>query len=63
MAQAIQGYKDFGIFFPFLPEASYAQLQVANSHYQQIAKPDRDRSAQVAATGESFFELAGGEFA
>src|SRR5213592_3205816 len=37
LAQAIQGYKDFGIFFPFLPEASYAQLQVANSHYQQIA--------------------------
>ena len=24
LAQAIQAYKDFGIFFPFLPEAIYA---------------------------------------
>jgi outer membrane protein assembly factor BamD len=52
LAQAIQGYKDFGIFFPFLPEASYAQLQVANSHYQQIAKPDRDRTEAKLAEEE-----------
>jgi outer membrane protein assembly factor BamD len=52
LAQAIQGYKDFGIFFPFLPEASYAQLQVANSHYQQIAKPDRDRTEAKMAEEE-----------
>jgi outer membrane protein assembly factor BamD len=52
LTQAIQAYKDFGIFFPFLPEASYAQLQVANAHYQQIAKPDRDRTEVKAAEEE-----------
>jgi len=52
MAQAIQGYKDFIVFFPFLPEAAYAQLQVANAHYQQMAKPDRDRSEARAAEEE-----------
>jgi outer membrane protein assembly factor BamD len=50
--QAIQAYKDFGIFFPFLPEAAYAQLQVANAHYRQMAKPDRDRSEAKAAEEE-----------
>lgn len=52
MTQAIQGYKDFIVFFPFLQEASYAQLQVANAHYQQMAKPDRDRSEARAAEEE-----------
>jgi len=52
LTQAIQGYKDFGIFFPFLPEASYAQIQVANAHYQQIAKPDRDRTEAKLAEEE-----------
>jgi outer membrane protein assembly factor BamD len=52
MTQAIQGYKDFIVFFPFLPEASYAQLQVANAHYQQMAKPDRDRTEAKAAEEE-----------
>ena len=52
MAQAIQGYKDFIVFFPFLSEAGYAQLQVANAHYQQMAKPDRDRSEAKAAEEE-----------
>ena len=52
MTQAIQGYKDFIVFFPFLPEAAYAQLQVANAHYQQMAKPDRDRSECKAAEEE-----------
>jgi outer membrane protein assembly factor BamD len=52
LALAIQSYKDFIIFFPFLPEASYAQLQVANAHYQQLAKPDRDRSEAKAAEEE-----------
>ena len=49
---AIQGYKDFIVFFPFLPEAAYAQLQVANAHYHQMAKPDRDRSEAKAAEEE-----------
>jgi len=59
LTQAIQAYKDFGIFFPFLPEASYAQLQVANTHYKQIAKPDRDRTEAKAAEEEfqTFLEL------
>ena len=52
MTQAIQGYKDFIVFFPFLPEAAYAQLQVANAHYQQMAKPDRDRTEAKAAEEE-----------
>ena len=52
MTQAIQGYKDFRVFFPFLPEAAYAQLQVANAHYRQMAKPDRDRSEARAAEEE-----------
>jgi len=52
MTQAIQGYKDFIVFFPFLPEAAYAQLQVANAHYRQMAKPDRDRSEAKAAEEE-----------
>jgi outer membrane protein assembly factor BamD len=52
LTQAIQAYKDFGIFFPFLPEASYAQLQVANTHYKQLAKPDRDRTEAKAAEEE-----------
>jgi outer membrane protein assembly factor BamD len=52
MTQAIQGYKDFIVFFPFLSEAGYAQLQVANAHYQQMAKPDRDRTEAKAAEEE-----------
>ena len=52
LTQAIQAYKDFGIFFPFLPEAGYAQIQVANTHYKQIAKPDRDRTEAKAAEEE-----------
>src|SRR6266852_3364936 len=52
MTQAIQGYKDFIVFFPFLKEAGYAQLQVANAHYQQMAKPDRDRTEAKAAEEE-----------
>src|ERR1700688_1719893 len=52
LALAISGYKDFGVFFPFLPEATYAQMQVAMAHYKQMDKPDRDRSHAVAAEDE-----------
>src|SRR5271163_132351 len=51
-AQAIQAYKDFIVFFPFLPEAPYAQLQVANAHYREMAKPDRDRTEAREAEDE-----------
>jgi outer membrane protein assembly factor BamD len=52
MTQAISGYKDFIVFFPFLPEASYAQLQVAMGHYKQMEKPDRDRTEAREAEAE-----------
>ena len=52
MTQAVQAYKDFGIFFPMLPEAAYAQLQVAMTHYKQMEKPDRDRTHGHAAEEE-----------
>ncbi len=42
--QAIAGYKDFIVFFPFLPEAAYAQMQVAMAHYNEMPKPDRDNT-------------------
>ncbi len=52
MALAVSGYKDFIVFFPFLPEATYAQMQVAMTHYRQMDKPDRDKSHAVAAEEE-----------
>jgi len=52
MTQAIQAYKDFIVFFPFMQEAAYAQLQVAMAHYRQMEKPDRDRSESRAAEDE-----------
>ena len=50
--QAIAGYKDFIVFFPFLPEAPYAQIQVAMTHYREMEKPDRDRTEAKAAEEE-----------
>lgn len=52
MTQAIQAYKDFDVFFPMLPEAAYAQLQVALAHYRQMEKPDRDRTQAREAEDE-----------
>ena len=49
ITQAIAGYKDFIVFFPFLPEAAYAQMQVAMANYNEMDKPDRDNThAQMA---------------
>ena len=42
--QAVQAYEDFYVFFPMLPEAAYAKLQVAMAHFRQMEKPDRDRT-------------------
>jgi outer membrane protein assembly factor BamD len=50
--QAIAGYKDFIVFFPFLPEAAYAQMQVAMANYNEMAKPDRDTTHAKAAEEE-----------
>ncbi len=52
LALAVSGYKDFIVFFPFLPEATYAQMQVAMTHYKQMDKPDRDRTHALAAEEE-----------
>jgi outer membrane protein assembly factor BamD len=52
LTQAIAGYKDFIVFFPFLPEAPYAQIQVAMTHYKEMAKPDRDRTEAKSAEEE-----------
>ena len=49
IAQAINGYKDFIVFFPFLPEAAYAQMQVAMCNYNEMAKADRDNTHALAA--------------
>jgi outer membrane protein assembly factor BamD len=52
LTQAIAGYKDFIVFFPFLQEAAYAQKQVAMAHYNQMEKPDRDRTQAKLAEEE-----------
>jgi outer membrane protein assembly factor BamD len=52
ITQAINGYKDFIVFFPFLPEAAYAQMQVAMANYNEMAKADRDSSHALDAENE-----------
>lgn len=54
--QAEVQYKDFQTFFPNLPEASEAQLKVANIHYRQMEKPDRDY-AQAERAAEEYKTL------
>jgi outer membrane protein assembly factor BamD len=49
---AISGYKDFIVFFPFLPEAAYAQMQVAMANFNEMAKADRDDTHARAAEEE-----------
>jgi outer membrane protein assembly factor BamD len=50
--QAEVEYKDFQTFFPNLPEAAEAQLKVANMHYKQMEKPDRDYTHAMRAEDE-----------
>jgi outer membrane protein assembly factor BamD len=52
LLQAIAEYKDFITFFPFLDEASYAQMQVAMAHYRLMEKADRDHTEGLAAEQE-----------
>jgi outer membrane protein assembly factor BamD len=52
LAQAEQEYKDFQIFFPNMPEAAEAQLKIANIHYQQMEKADRDYTNAKRAEDE-----------
>jgi outer membrane protein assembly factor BamD len=42
LTQAESEYNDFITFFPNMPEAAEAQLKIADIHYRQIEKPDRD---------------------
>ena len=49
---AINEYKDFITFFPFLDEATYAQMQVGMAHYHMMEKADRDRTEAEAAEDE-----------
>jgi outer membrane protein assembly factor BamD len=50
--QAEIQYKDFRTFFPNMPEAAEAQLKVANIHYQEMEKPDRDYTHAMRAEEE-----------
>jgi len=52
ITQAIAAYKDFDVFFPFLPEAAYAQMQVAMANYNEMAKADRDNTHTKLAEEE-----------
>lgn len=52
MAQAENEYSDFKTFFPNMPEAAEAQLKIANIHYQQMEKPDRDYTHALRAEQE-----------
>src|SRR6476646_1332627 len=45
-------YKDFRTFFPNMPEAAEAQLKVANIHYQEMEKADRDYTHAMRAEEE-----------
>jgi outer membrane protein assembly factor BamD len=40
--QAETEFRDFITFFPNMPEAAEAQLKIADIHYRQMEKPDRD---------------------
>ncbi len=52
LAQAETEYKDFETFFPNMPEAAEAQLKIANIHFQEMEKPDRDFTHAVRAEQE-----------
>ncbi|HEV2222057.1 MAG TPA: outer membrane protein assembly factor BamD [Candidatus Acidoferrales bacterium] len=52
LTQAVAEYKDFETFFPFLPEAAYAQMQIAMAHYRMMEKPDRDATQARLAEQE-----------
>ena len=52
LAQAENEYSDFITFFPNMPEAAEAQLKIANIHYQEMEKPDRDYTHAARAEAE-----------
>ena len=52
LEQAINEYKDFITFFPYLDESTYAQYRVGMAHYRQMEKPDRDQTQLQLAEQE-----------
>lgn len=52
LQQAEIEYKDFMTFFANMPEAAEAALKVANIHYQQMEKADRDYTHAMRAEEE-----------
>ena len=52
LTQAIDEYKNFIIFFPFLDEAAYAQMQIGMGHYRMMEKSDRDTTQVIEAEQE-----------
>jgi outer membrane protein assembly factor BamD len=52
LVQAENEYKDFETFFPNMPEAAEAQLKIANIHFKEMEKPDRDFTHAVRAQDE-----------
>jgi outer membrane protein assembly factor BamD len=51
-AQAESEYKDFITFFPNMPEAAEAQMKIANIHYREMEKADRDPTHAMRAEDE-----------
>ena len=52
LTQSVEEYKNFIVFFPFLDEAAYAQMQVGMAHYRMMEKADRDNSQAEYAEDE-----------
>lgn len=52
LAQAENEYRDFQTFFPNMPEAAEAQYKIAEIHYRQMEKPDRDYTHAKRAEDE-----------
>jgi outer membrane protein assembly factor BamD len=52
LAQAETEFRDFITFFPNMAEASEAQLKIADIHYRQMEKPDRDYTHAMRAEDE-----------
>jgi outer membrane protein assembly factor BamD len=50
--QAEAEYKDFQTFFPNMPEAAEAQMKIANIHFKEMEKPDRDYTHAKRAEDE-----------
>jgi len=52
LTQSVEEYNNFIVFFPFLDEAAYAQMQVGMAHYRMMEKSDRDNSQAESAEDE-----------